>query len=214
MAHRCFVCSWILAALAGSGCAVDHGIESRAAGGDGGGAALTGGSAGAGGTGGGGGTAGAKCFWGAAGIDPAPGPLSCDRTVRYFQVDGKVEGAGGAAGAGTVALSFQWCGCSATSACFDRGAVSTLSLAVPPELGTLEAFSGVCSGFTHTTATIALASGATEGDVVLTGSISGQDQCHQPLTCPIDHTYHVAITGSGVEVTPNAGSTCWVVLTC
>ena len=149
------------------------------------------GAIGGGGPGGSGGCVFAPPEWG----DPEWGSLACIQPSNFI-----IGISGSLTAPDVVELAISWCGCMA-ALCVYYGEVSGLAVEVPPELGTLLApVPTDCSGGPPT-ATIQLAAGAAEGDFAVTGQISGLDDCTQPLTCPIDNTYHLTVGADGVQLT-------------
>jgi len=135
-----------------------------------------------------------ECEWpsGAGASDPSPGPLDCQYTSGHFTITGQVVGS-------DVELTLNWCGCN-EAMCVDTGDVKNLQLSADTAFGTVMSSTLACG---NAKATIRLEAGVTEGDIQLTGDLVGRDKCFDPITCPIENSYHVTVSADGVEVRLN-----------
>jgi hypothetical protein len=157
-----------------------------------------------GGSGGSGGTGGTNCTWANGGGDPSPGPLSCATegadsgahgpTFSLLdQVRATIEGS-------QIRLDFAYCGsCSSTNyLCVDRGGAENLHVAVEGSWATLVDQQPASSTCSDLVVHLLPSSGVIEGDVRVTGSFYGADQCHQPVSCPLDDLFKISQGDGGV----------------
>jgi hypothetical protein len=159
--------------------------------GTGGGIAGTGGSSaggtgqaggvGTGGVGTGGVGTGGNCVWANGGGDPQPGPLACNGHSIYAYT-----GLTATSDGDEIKLVFSGCDvCAGQWSCIDHGDLTALNVEVAGSWATVvgQGFAPNCPVFTvH----LRPASSTSEGQFHVTGSFSGADGCHQPVSCPID----------------------------
>jgi hypothetical protein len=170
--------AWPLASCAWLACSVTP-IETAETG-----DAAVGGDQGAGGAAG----ANSKCSWGGyGGSDPTVKALSCDSAKwAIFGVHGEIQGS-------AILITVPWCGTCSQQICSLTGAVTDATITADGVWATVT--DGASSGCM--TVLLQPEDGMTEGDITFTASISGLDQCHEPLTCPIANGYHVSVGGDG-----------------
>jgi len=163
-----------------------------------GGTGGTGGDIAAGGRGGlngagtGGGGTGGTCVWANGGGDPQPGPLRCsDHSVYAY------TGLTATSDGDEIKLVFSGCDvCAGQWSCIDHGDLTALNVEVAGSWATVigQGFAPNCPVFTvH----LRPASSTSEGQFHVTGSFSGADGCHQPVSCPIDEHFGLVRGTSG-----------------
>jgi len=84
-------------------------------------------------------------------------------------------------------VGIGWCGLCGNYLCSSAGNIDGLSATASGDWATVVSAVMVCPYLV----TLQPAPGVTEGTMTLHGSIHGLDQCHSPLTCPIELVYHI-----------------------
>jgi hypothetical protein len=151
----------------------------------------------AGAAGSGGSTAGSCGGWGSSGADPMPMPLDCSYVPKYV-FGTSAAFASDADGGNLVEVTVGWCA-ACEWACGTYGTVT--GLAVAPSTAWAEVTGTRMPCGSEFIVQLKPTGGVSGGDLLVTGTIFGEDICHRSLSCPIDLIYHVAINGSTVSIT-------------
>jgi hypothetical protein len=125
-----------------------------------------------------------------------PVPLACPDVEHLFFSPWAVF-TSDADGGNLVEATFGWCG-ACGGLCGARGAVT--GLAIAPSTAWAEVTGTRMPCGSDVVVQLKPTDGVTGGDLRVTGSIIGLDQCKNSITCPIDLTYHVVINGSTVSI--------------
>ncbi|HEX6271728.1 MAG TPA: hypothetical protein VFZ53_01750 [Polyangiaceae bacterium] len=135
-----------------------------------------------------------NCTWGSGGGDPLPGPLNCQSVP--LQPSATLESS-------EIVLRVGWCGTCGRALCVQTGTATALQAEVEGTWATIEEQGlGTDSNCSDFTARLVPEDDEPTGDVRITGSFAGADQCHQSLVCPVNLTYTLTRSGDQVVVTP------------
>jgi hypothetical protein len=101
-----------------------------------------------------------------------------------------------------IVLRVGWCGTCGRYLCFSTGTATSLEAQVDGTWASIDDQGlGTEPGCSDFTARLVPDDNESLGDVRVTGSFSGADQCHQALVCPVDITYTLTRSGAQVVVT-------------
>jgi len=129
--------------------------------------------------------------FGSGGGDPQPVPLDCNKNVpSVFQVSATV-------GASTVDVKVHWCG-SCEWNCSNYGHTTDLKLEPATSWAQVTGIDTPCG--TEMIVHLLPNPDISEGDLRLTGTFSGRNQCSEPVSCPIDSDYRVTFGDAGATV--------------
>jgi len=178
------------------GAKLDDGKQPGQGGSAGAGAAFETGAAGVVGTGGipGDGPAsagtGGNCVWANGGGDPQPGPLTCGTHNLNADITATADGA-------QIIVELRGCdACAGKSLCINRGELTEIDVEVDGSWATVTG-QGLATDCPVYSAYLHPASPTSVGLIHITGAFGGADQCHQPLSCPIDELFAISRADDG-----------------